>query len=73
MATARLTDIQVNWASHGIQQPGGFSFEGGLDNGGAVLILPTLDDAKLLWDLIRDADTIYWESDHEVLICNKKL
>ena len=65
--TAQVTRIYVNWASHGTFQPGTFSFQAILDNGGAALILPTLDDAKLLRDLIQDADTVTWDSDQEVL------
>jgi hypothetical protein len=33
--------------------------------------MPTADDAKVLRDLIHDADTLYWDLDTEVLIFGK--
>jgi hypothetical protein len=33
--------------------------------------MPTADDAKVLRDLIHDADTIYWDLGKEVLIFGK--
>jgi hypothetical protein len=43
-----------------------------LDNGAEeVLIMPTADDAKVLGDLIHDADTLYWDTEKEVIIFGK--
>jgi hypothetical protein len=33
--------------------------------------MPTADDAKVLRDLIPDADTLYWDLDQEVIIFGK--
>ena len=33
--------------------------------------MPTADNAKVLEDLIHDADTIYWDLDKQVLIFSK--
>jgi hypothetical protein len=33
--------------------------------------LPTADDAKVLRDLIHDAQALYWDLDKEVLIFGK--
>jgi len=33
--------------------------------------LPTAEDAKILTDLIDDADTLYWDLDKEVIIFGK--
>jgi hypothetical protein len=38
---------------------------------GQGLILPTADDAKVLRDLIHDADTLYWDTEKEVIIFGK--
>jgi hypothetical protein len=43
-----------------------------LDNGAEeALIMPTADDAKVLGDLIHDADTLYWDTEKEVIIFGK--
>jgi hypothetical protein len=33
--------------------------------------MPTADDAKVLRDLIHDADALYWDTEKEVLIFRK--
>jgi hypothetical protein len=49
-----------------------FSYQLILDNGvEEALIMPTADDAKVLRDLIHDADTLYFDLDNEVLIFGK--
>ena len=43
-----------------------------LDNGAEeALIMPTADDAKVLRYLIHDADTLYWDTDKEIIIFGK--
>ena len=68
----QVTDVHSNWSSQGPLENGKFSYQLILDNGvEEALIMPTADDAKLLRDLIHDADTIYWDLDKEVLIFGK--
>jgi hypothetical protein len=48
---------------------GKFSYQLILDDGAQeTVIMPTADDAKVLRDLFHDADTVYWDSEREVLI-----
>ena len=68
----QVTDVHSNWSNQGPLEDGKFSYQLILDNGvEEALIMPTADDAKLLRDLIHDADTIYWDLDNEVLIFGK--
>jgi len=68
----QVTDVHANWSSQGFEEQGKFSYQLILDNGAEeVLIMPTPDDAKVLRDLIHDADAIYWDLDKEVLVFGK--
>jgi hypothetical protein len=68
----QVTDVHANWSSQGPLEDGKFSYQLILDNGAQeALIMPTVDDAKVLRDLIRDADAIYWDTDKEVIIFGK--
>jgi len=68
----QVTDVHANWSSQGPLENGKFSYLLILDNEAEeALIMPTADDAKVLRDLIHDADTIYWDLDKEVLIFSK--
>ena len=68
----QVTAVHSNWSNQGPLENGKFSYQLILDNGvEEALIMPTADDAKLLRDLIHDADTIYWDLDKEVLIFGK--
>ena len=51
---------------------GKFSYQLILDNGvEEALIMPTAEDAKVLRDLIHDAQALYWDLDKEALIFGK--
>lgn len=68
----QVTDVHSNWSSQGHEEPGKFSYQLILDNGAQeALIMPTADDAKVLRDLLHDADSIYWDTENEVLIFGK--
>jgi len=68
----QITDVHANWSSQGALENGKFSYQLILDNGvEEALIMPTADDAKVLRDLIHDADTLYWDLDNEVIIFGK--
>jgi hypothetical protein len=68
----QVTDVHANWSSQGHHVDGKFSYQLILDNGAQeALIMPTAGDAKVLRNLIHDADAIYWDTDKEVLIFGK--
>ena len=68
----QVTDVHSNWSSQGPLQDGKFSYQLILDNGAEEsLIMPTAQDAKLLRDLFQDANSIYWDTEKEVLIFGK--
>ncbi len=68
----QVTDVHSNWSSQGPLENGKFSYQLILDNAAQeVLIMPTVDDAKVLKDLIHDADTLYWDTEKEVIIFGK--
>ena len=68
----QVTDVHSNWSSQGPLETGKFSYQLILDNGAEeVLIMPTADDAKVLRDFFNDADTIYFDTEKEVLIFGK--
>ncbi|MDQ4126686.1 MAG: hypothetical protein M3151_01800 [Actinomycetota bacterium] len=68
----QVTDVHSNWSSQGPLENGKFSYQLILDNGAEeVLIMPTADDAKVLRDFFNDADTIYFDTEKEVLIFGK--
>ena len=68
----QVTDVHSNWSSQGPLENGKFSYQLILDNGGEeVLIMPTADDAKVLRDFFNDADTIYFDTEKEVIIFGK--
>jgi len=68
----QVTDVYANWSKQGDLQNGKFSYQLILDNGAQeVLLMPTPDDGKLLRDLIHDSDTLYWDTEKEILIFGK--
>ena len=68
----QVTDVHSNWSSQGPLQDGKFSYQLILDNGAEeALIMPTAQDAKLLRDFFDDADSVFWDTEREVLIFGK--
>jgi len=68
----QVTDVHSNWSYQGDLEHGKFSYQLILDNGAEeALIMPTADDAKLLRDLIHDAEALYWDLEKEVMIFGK--
>ena len=68
----QVTDVHSNWNYEGELNDGKFSYQLILDDGAEeALVLPTANDAKVLRDLIHDADTLYWDSENQVLIFGK--
>ena len=55
----QITDVHSNWSYQGELENGKFSYQLILDNGAEeALIMPTVDDAKVLRDLIHDAEAL---------------
>jgi len=68
----QVTDVHSNWSYQGDLEHGKFSYQLILDNGAEeALIMPTAEDAKLLRDLIHDAEALYWDLEKEVMIFGK--
>lgn len=68
----QVTDVHSNWSNQGPLEKGKFSYQFILDNGAEeAMVMPTAEDGKLLRDLIHDADTLYWDTEKEVLIFGK--
>ena len=68
----QITDVHSNWSYQGDLQNGKFSYQLILDNGvQEALVMPTADDAKVLRDLIHDAEALYWDLEKQVIIFGK--
>jgi glucosamine 6-phosphate synthetase-like amidotransferase/phosphosugar isomerase protein len=59
----QVTDVHANWSHQGELEHGKFSYQLILDDGAQeTVIMPTA---------FHDADTIYWDTEREVLIFGK--
>ena len=68
----QVTDVHSNWSSQGSLENGKFSYQLILDNGAEeAIIMPTAQDAKLLRDFFSDAESVYYDTEKEVLIFGK--
>jgi hypothetical protein len=68
----QVTDVHANWSNQGPLQDGKFSYQLILDNGAEeALIMPTASDAKVLRDFFDDAESVYYDTEREVLIFGK--
>ena len=68
----QITDVHADWSSQGQPENCKFSYQLILDDGAEeILIVPTVDDAKVLRDLIHDADALYWDAEKEVIVFGK--
>ena len=65
----QVTDVHANWSNQGELEDGKFSYQLILDNGAEeAVIMPSPESAEVLRDLIKDAQTLYWDKTNEVLI-----
>ena len=65
----QVTAVHANWSHQGQLEDGKISYQLILDDGAQeTVIMPTVQDAKVLRDLFDDADTVYWDTEREVLI-----
>ena len=68
----QVTDVHSNWSSQGPLENGKFSYQLILDNGAEeAIIMPTADDAKVLRDFFSDAESVFYDTEKEVLIFGK--
>jgi hypothetical protein len=68
----QVTDVHANWSYDGELEDGKFSYQLILDDGAEeAVILPTPEAAEVLRGLIKDAETLYWDTQNEVLIFGK--
>ncbi len=65
----QVTDVHANWSNQGELEDGKFSYQLILDDGAEeAVIMPSPESAEVLRDLIKDAETLYWDKTNEVLI-----
>ena len=65
----QVTDVHANWSNQGELEDGKFSFQLILDNGAEeAVIMPSAEATEALRDLMKDAETLYWDKTNEVLI-----
>ena len=68
----QVTDVHANWSSQGELEDGKFSYQLILDNGAEeAVILPSPESTEVLEELIQDAETLYWDTQNQVLIFSK--
>ncbi len=68
----QVTDIHANWTYDGELEDGKFSFQLILDDGAQeAVILPSPESAEVLEELIQDAESLYWDTQNQVLIFSK--
>ena len=67
-----VTDIHSDLTSQGVEEEGKFTFTLILDNGAAEFqVATTANDAKAIRDFILGADSVYWNTENEVLTFSK--
>ena len=65
----QVTNVHTNWSEQGEDTPGKLSFQFILDNGAAeYLIRPTAQDAKVLLKLVQASESLYFDTERQVLI-----
>ena len=68
----QVTDVHANWSNQGEAEDGKFSYQLILDDGAEeAIIMPSAEATEALRYLIKDAETVYWDKQHEVLIFGK--
>lgn len=65
----QVTDVQISWTEEGRGEHGDFTVQLILDNGAEEYILqPTAQDTKVTIELLKRAESIYFDLDRHVLI-----
>ena len=67
----QVTDVQVSWTEHGRGEHGAFTVQLILDNGAEEYVLqPTAEDTKVMVELFKRTNTVYFDLDRKVLVPN---
>ncbi|QIN81451.1 hypothetical protein GBA63_01525 [Rubrobacter tropicus] len=65
----QVTDIHANWSEQGDGEPGKFSLQFVLDNGAEEYVIrPVAQDTKVLIKLIQSSESLYFDTERQVLI-----
>ena len=65
----QVTSVHTNWSGQGAEEPGKFSFQLILDDGAEEYVIrPTVQDAKVLLKLVQSSESMYFDTEREVLI-----
>jgi hypothetical protein len=65
----QVTDVQISWTEHGRGDHGSFTVQLILDNGAEEYVLqPTAEDTKVTIELLKRAQSLYFDLDRKVLI-----
>jgi len=67
----RVTDVQASWTESERGAPGAFTYQLILDNGAEEYVLqPDVQDAKVILELLKRTESVYFDLDRKVLIPN---
>lgn len=65
----QVTSVHTNWSAQGAGEPGKFSFQFILDDGAEEYVVrPTVQDAKVLLKLVQASESMYFDTENQVLI-----
>ena len=65
----QVTSVHTNWSGQGAEEPGKFSFQLILDGGAEEYVIrPTVQDAKVLLKLVQASESMYFDTEKQVLI-----
>ena len=69
ISVRQVTDVQISWTERGRGEHGAFTVQLILDNGAEEYVLqPTAQDAKVMIELFKRTNTVYFDLDRKVLI-----
>ena len=67
----QVTDVQVSWTERTRGEHGAFTVQLILDSGAEEYVLqPTSEDTKVMVELFKRAQSVYFDLDRKVLILN---
>ena len=65
----QVTSVHANWSEQGADEPGKFSFQLILDDGAEEYVIrPVAPDAKVLLKLVQASESLYFDTERQVLI-----
>ena len=65
----QVTSVHANWSEQGAGEPGKFSIQLILDDGAEEYVIrPVAPDAKVLLKLLQASDSLYFDTERQVLI-----